>query len=103
MSALLDQVRESLEGPIVRSGDETWLDDALIRESRPCLCPSQDFVGQKYAEQYAQNVLIPSASIGFVVGWLAQDIRITLGIFGFGVLLALAVSCRIRKTSGPRG
>ena len=68
-----------------------------------CLCHFQDFVGQKHAEQYAQNILIPSASIGFVVGWLAQDIRITLGIFGFGVLLALAVSDLSRQVSqAPR-
>ena len=108
MAALLDQVRESFEGPIVSVGSSgqqrrTRAHPGCCMAVRACLCHVQDFVGQKHAEQYAQNILIPSASIGFVVGWLAQDIRITLGIFGFGVLLALAVSDLSRQVSqAPR-
>lgn len=51
----------------------------------------QDFEGQKKAERYAQLILIGSAIVGFLLGFVAQDLRITFGLFGSGFVAALLV------------
>ncbi|GAA5853367.1 hypothetical protein JCM8547_002429 [Rhodosporidiobolus lusitaniae] len=50
-----------------------------------------DFVGQELAEQRVKVVLWATAAVAFVVGFSAQDLRVTFGLFCVGVLGALAL------------
>ncbi|KAK9900102.1 SPC12-domain-containing protein [Cystobasidium minutum MCA 4210] len=63
----------------------------LLDYARSCFEGSIDFEGQRKAEQYT-NWLIPgSALIAFVVGFILQDLRITMGIYATGFLTTLLV------------
>ncbi|KAF9906497.1 hypothetical protein BX616_000711, partial [Lobosporangium transversale] len=46
-----------------------------------------DFQGQNLAEQITQGVISAFGAIGFIVGILLQDIRVSLYIFSAGVIL----------------
>lgn len=60
---------------------------------------SQDFEGQRKAERYAQLFVISSAVLGFLLGLILQDLRVTFGMFGSGFLGALLVSSHSRLRS----
>ncbi|KAF9414503.1 hypothetical protein BGZ94_000372 [Podila epigama] len=46
-----------------------------------------DFVGQNKAEQLTQTVISAFGVIGFLVGLILQDIRLSLIIFAAGILV----------------
>jgi signal peptidase complex subunit 1 len=57
----------------------------------------QDFEGQRKAERYAQLILVSSAVIGFLLGFALQDLRVTFGLFGSGLVGALFVRIRVHS------
>ncbi|KAK9721293.1 hypothetical protein K7432_003520 [Basidiobolus ranarum] len=48
-----------------------------------------DFSGQKLADQLYQSVLVISAVVAFIAGYLSQSHIIMLEVFGAGILLTL--------------
>ncbi|KAL7753463.1 hypothetical protein RI367_001238 [Sorochytrium milnesiophthora] len=46
-----------------------------------------DFEGQRLAERISQYLLIGSAALGLVAGFVMQQLSITFGTFGVGVFL----------------
>ncbi|KAG9321455.1 hypothetical protein KVV02_003582, partial [Mortierella alpina] len=47
-----------------------------------------DFKGQSLAEQITQGIISAFGVIGFLVGFLLQDIRLSLYVFTAGIVLA---------------
>ncbi|KAF9346851.1 hypothetical protein BGX26_001634 [Mortierella sp. AD094] len=47
-----------------------------------------DFQGQSLAEQITQGVISAFGVIGFLVGFILQDIRVSLLIFAAGIVLS---------------
>lgn len=57
-----------------------------------------DFKGQRLAEWLGSGILVVAAIIGWILGFRAQDLKLTAEIFGAGVALsALVRRCRQRS------
>ncbi|EFN59936.1 hypothetical protein CHLNCDRAFT_15382, partial [Chlorella variabilis] len=52
---------------------------------------TMDFAGQKLAETLAMFIVSLFSVIGFIYGYLQQDFRGMMSLFGGGVLLAFVV------------
>ncbi|WFD29789.1 hypothetical protein MSPP1_000802 [Malassezia sp. CBS 17886] len=52
---------------------------------------SIDFEGQRVAERIYQVILTTAAALGFIVGFVRQDLALTAYTFAGGILLSLAV------------
>lgn len=51
-----------------------------------------DFRGQRHAEIVGMGLMVLSAIVGWIVGYINSDLKITLKIFGVGFVAAFAVS-----------
>ncbi|KAK4698614.1 signal peptidase complex subunit 1, partial [Phenoliferia sp. Uapishka_3] len=50
-----------------------------------------DFAGQEQTEKLARSIIWSFTGIAFIVGFFAQSLRITFGIFSAGVVLTLVL------------
>ncbi|GAA5940981.1 hypothetical protein JCM10213_008024 [Rhodosporidiobolus nylandii] len=53
---------------------------------------TQDFDGQDLVERRIRNVLWAAAAIAFLLGFVLQDLRVTMGVFVAGYLSCLAIA-----------
>ncbi|GAA5979884.1 hypothetical protein JCM10908_001451 [Rhodotorula pacifica] len=67
LQAQLDALKQSLEGKI-------------------------DFVGQDLVEQRAKRILWTAAAISFIVGFVLQSLKVTLGLFALAFIGCIAIT-----------
>eukprot|EP00741_Cyanophora_paradoxa_P018317 tig00000204_g17686.t1 len=58
---------------------------------------SMDFEGQKLCERLYQAIILIFSVVGFVVGFVQQNIRSMMNVFGVG----LAISCALCLVDWP--
>ncbi|THH15418.1 hypothetical protein EW146_g5048 [Bondarzewia mesenterica] len=51
-----------------------------------------DFEGQKTVEHISRNTLVGLTVVSYVLGLILQSLRVTVGTFGFGLLVILLVT-----------
>ncbi|MBW0477978.1 hypothetical protein O181_017693 [Austropuccinia psidii MF-1] len=65
--------------------------DGYVDRLKASLEGKIDFEGQRKVERLNQIILSVTAALAFVVGYLAQSMLLTYGVFGAGFLTALLV------------
>ncbi|KAJ1620281.1 microsomal signal peptidase 12 kDa subunit-domain-containing protein [Pavlovales sp. CCMP2436] len=64
---------------------------ALLLSRVPSRCDTQDFVGQLFCERTFQLFILLSGIIGWIVGYIQQDFKITCYFLAVGSGLSAAV------------